>query len=1497
MGKRFAKRNYRFFSRKVSAFSMLIIAIVVLVIPSTIYKVIGEGTTAITPISIKTSIDSINYSTGTAQNNYNYTVLKSGDSSSKIGFYEYDKQYNCIRATYKISLTSTKYIKNAVITQPYPHELTLANKGIIIDNSTDGINYTDNGSALTIQLNKNTTASSPTPTATPTSSPTPTATPSSVVSSNPTTAVAGQSITITYNASGRVLQNSSTLKMHWGYDGWTVPTDTVMTSVGSNIWTATITVPSAAKSGLNVCFTNGSSWDNNNSANWTIPVTTATPTAAPTATPVPTVSPTPKSTSSTTISDNTISQDVTVQLIFNIATDTSKNNNIVPGVFQLKPTISYMDDKGQQKFGSIDDGTFDYTPTAKVYRKPKVLYVHGATGLKEVSDIDNYAKLASNNNPNVPSASTRQPSDETSAKDEIYSNDKFDVVPMSIQTFIGQTLTSINGQYDAIYFGKGIYVSKDSPVNTGIYDMMYKGPGATPWPSGKIDYWDKNNWYHNIFHSGSDNKDVVYPTFKDMNGNSIGLADRTISAYDITDRMADKVMEFIKSNQLVIFNNDVLGKDTSTNSNISQSFRYNDTIKTVFARRFKNIDTQISVNNITKQKVYFVNNLSEIQVPDNGTDNGDTINAGDTNNSIVFKAFDDLGSHRPYLKVTASPASFKNTTVGKSGDQNSTLSFSFEAYNYNNDNDLTALIYLDKNSDGKFGYINSTGTADLELAYSPITLKNGVQTSVVVPKPKSNNGTFFSGMLYWEIAVTDDANDNQVKLSNVIDNPYYSTGTAKKALDPSGESGQKDFCMDSILSKNGIETNINVLQLTPDSNNNGDLQTLFKNTITDSNGTHTINEVPGVAKVNVTPETVSNFIKNGDYSKLNQYDMLVLGFQDNYYQNLDFYTHGGNVIDPNDPNKKTRAENAVIALKNYINSGKGVLFTHDTIHGLERTDATTFNTNTETTMNIRNNFLDAVGLKWQSSKYAIDGIWSNNSNDYTLRSQEYGSGYNGTSFDYLGTNTVRKVNTGLIVDYPYDLDTGKTGTQAATLNVANTHVQWYRLNLNKADPWYNLYPNSGNKGYEGYALDTYDAENSYYTYSLGNITVSGTGHSTLGATDELRLFVNTCMRAYASSNHSPYVNISSPADNSFIDKNSQVIQLIYQNNDFDVMDEKSINRVYVRDNSVSDENAPNAWIKLSKILVPISGYSQIDTSNINSAKNQFVDMTQNQNTALTGIHDGITVNNGVNKVIGIPKIISYLDSNGIEQTLDLTKNNINSSYKIKIEAEDSSGATGEQIVTVIDSDNVPKVTINQIKSVLDYSPKTTDPINPTADHLSDTMVLNNTYFDSNNSKYNTGNSQGVLRIDFTFSKQISQCTFDFKLVDGSKGVKFRLANIIQDGKTLCGQLAEKQNDGTYQKQAYAAIDPNNPYTITIKPNYLPYFQAGQQYTLYVYVEAENETLKTQTKQKIVQAAICISDIGYYLSSNDVESVLYNDASGKSLDNSKVNVIINKLRIG
>ncbi len=104
------------------------------------------------------------------------------------------------------------------------------------------------------------------------SNPDPDPVPTTTFSYTPNLPEAGSSVTITYYAANRPLQGSSNVKIHWGYDGWKGVTDTAMTSKGNNVWQVTLTVPSAAKSKLNVVFTDGTKWDNNNSQDWSIDI-------------------------------------------------------------------------------------------------------------------------------------------------------------------------------------------------------------------------------------------------------------------------------------------------------------------------------------------------------------------------------------------------------------------------------------------------------------------------------------------------------------------------------------------------------------------------------------------------------------------------------------------------------------------------------------------------------------------------------------------------------------------------------------------------------------------------------------------------------------------------------------------------------------------------------------------------------------------------------------------------------------------------------------------------------------------------------------------------------------------------------------------------------------------------------------------------------------------------------------------------------------------------
>ncbi len=92
------------------------------------------------------------------------------------------------------------------------------------------------------------------------------------VSVNPAVPAAGQSVTVSYDATGRALSAATNANIHYGYNGtgWTTPPGEAMAKVGS-YWTYSYVVPTGATS-IVMCFNNGTTWDNNGGLNWTFAV-------------------------------------------------------------------------------------------------------------------------------------------------------------------------------------------------------------------------------------------------------------------------------------------------------------------------------------------------------------------------------------------------------------------------------------------------------------------------------------------------------------------------------------------------------------------------------------------------------------------------------------------------------------------------------------------------------------------------------------------------------------------------------------------------------------------------------------------------------------------------------------------------------------------------------------------------------------------------------------------------------------------------------------------------------------------------------------------------------------------------------------------------------------------------------------------------------------------------------------------------------------------------
>jgi hypothetical protein len=106
------------------------------------------------------------------------------------------------------------------------------------------------------------------------------------VATSPNPPVAGQSLTVTYDPTGRNLATASAVNIHHGYNGanWTALPGVAMTKDGA-VWKYSYTVPANATTIAMVFNNGGNLWDNNNNANWNLSVSSAPAPTVPPAVP------------------------------------------------------------------------------------------------------------------------------------------------------------------------------------------------------------------------------------------------------------------------------------------------------------------------------------------------------------------------------------------------------------------------------------------------------------------------------------------------------------------------------------------------------------------------------------------------------------------------------------------------------------------------------------------------------------------------------------------------------------------------------------------------------------------------------------------------------------------------------------------------------------------------------------------------------------------------------------------------------------------------------------------------------------------------------------------------------------------------------------------------------------------------------------------------------------------------------------------------------------
>jgi uncharacterized protein YjdB len=443
-------------------------------------------------------------------------------------------------------------------------------------------------------------------------------------------------------------------------------------------------------------------------------------------------------------------------------------------------------------------------------------------------------------------------------------------------------------------------------------------------------------------------------------------------------------------------------------------------------------------------------------------------NTANNQSSVIFVTNTDLASknafltktklltiptNRPRLTVTSKPVDYTLSANRASYySPGSTLSYTFDVKNVTNLAQRNLVANL-------YLGIDSVLSFDATKLVQSVSVTSLTNNTISFTLPKG-----YSGLYYWRLELVDQT----------------STGRLKDA-----DSGVFRF-------KDQAPT-INVLQVLPNSQSTAQTSSLLKS----SNMTQSYLKTEDY-NINLTVIDFTKF-NSTEYSTLNsKYDMVIFGFNDSY-------NGTGNISDT-----------AAAAVKTYITTGQGVMFTHDTVYQGNQTWIT--------------NFKEITGQS---------GAMTN-------------MGLNAPS---PSTSTV-KVNEGLLTEFPFFISDLPT-------QVATTHDQYFKLNLEDPTviPWYNI---------NGSPRDIEDSWNHYYTYSKGNVTYSGTGHNFVNTSIsntysgnafpdwEQKLFVNTMYRAFIGSNHKPTLDILSPVafnatSNNYLSANSD-ISISFKPDDFDLND-------------------------------------------------------------------------------------------------------------------------------------------------------------------------------------------------------------------------------------------------------------------------------------------------------------------------------------------------------
>ena len=702
---------------------------------------------------------------------------------------------------------------------------------------------------------------------------------------------------------------------------------------------------------------------------------------------------------------------------------------------------------------------------------------------------------------------------------------------MTSSEYVGH-IDDINSEYDIIYIGD-TNDTKNTDV-TGDNGTLYTHVGADQ----KAKSWDNNGL------NGRSTWRLMGQFPEDFNADgSMNVNSKTNSfrgsGNDITMQQYKELMSFAKSGYPI-----VLGDDLLDNGNVSTKTVDNSSYIYKFLSEAVKFDNVMAESELKKanSKITFYSTLAKPEIK--FSENGMPPEAPRDGHSVGEKIYDSDNNEINTYNYIADEITYTFTIKN-----NSAISPANTRYD--------CRLYFDLNFDGNL--------SDLEEQASYIEIKDSSQT--VQPRIYSEDGK----TSYYSLKA-----DEQYTLTRKIPSDYYKLIAWKLEIVNTSNTNVRTSVTGYAKQKNksGTKVDINILQIAPKntcSANAGGRQHGTWNLEDElKNKTGFYNYVKDLEDFNISENTV-NTITVEDFDKnpsgyLKDKQMVIIGFDD-VYQNI--------------------SEAGVKAIKEFIENGRSVIFSHDTtsfyyyeydennnvvdgkrlytewlyhtvkrkdwgvsmntilreIVGMDRygiTSGKEFSDGSSVSSLLKqgNELSDGNGVSFKDlMKIAGDIAYQNGSGCSTSYRQTQGY-TNGqiVGFDAgESSNTVvnaTKVNDGAITQYPYIM-----GDDPIT--IASTHMQYYQLALeqdkdinnisdgkNDIVVWYCLGSKHTNKGgtIAKYNDSPNDVRNYYYFYSKGSVIYTGAGHSAVKDADEIKLFVNAMIAAANVAAVDPDVN-------------------------------------------------------------------------------------------------------------------------------------------------------------------------------------------------------------------------------------------------------------------------------------------------------------------------------------------------------------------------------------